>query len=145
MVSYVASHYTCNVDEADWIIGIPRDTARHAWRHDAQWEMFGRPVHSHSVSTFDYRQALTTLHTLWESIHDSEFIVVASVGSKAQHLGTFMFLVMHPEIGLVVSEPKQFTASRYSEGTGDKWWLSLGTVGAFATMLRGWNKLEFAW
>src|SRR3712207_8526259 len=45
----------------------------------------------------------------------------STLGSKMQHLGTFLFLQMHPEVGLVLSEPNDFVAGRFSQGIGQVW------------------------
>jgi hypothetical protein len=67
------------------------------------------------------------------------------VGSKAQHLGTFPFLVMHPEVGLELSEPKEFTASRYSSKAGAQWIVEFGPVKDLVGKLQSWNRIVFQW
>lgn len=145
MISFAENAYKADREGVEWVIGMPPDQAQKGWRHAALWEMFEKPQPCHPVCTLDYRDALVTLHRLWREKHLKESLVVATVGSKSQHLGTFMFLTMHPEVGLVVSEPTQFTASSYSEGAGEVRQVELGGIGGFMERLRSWSEIEFRW
>jgi hypothetical protein len=145
MIDFVSERYSVPRERCEWIIGVPPDREKNGWRHDAVWRMFDKPKRKHEASTLNYKEMLLVLHQLWEERRNTASLAVATVGSKAGHLGTFLFLVMHPEVALILSQPKEFIASRFSEGIGTQRQLDLGVIGDLADKLVGWNKVEFNW
>jgi hypothetical protein len=92
-----------------------------------------------------YKEILLALENLWEARKFSESLTIATAGSKAQHLGTFLFLLMHREVALVLSQPKEFIAAKYSEKTGSQWQLDMGNIGDLMERLSSWNQIVFSW
>ena len=145
MIDYAASRYRIDRGGCEWIIGMPPDQQRNAWRYDALWEMYGKPKLTRSASTLDYREMLLTLHQVWKERYLAESLLVATVGSKAQHLGTLLFLFTHPEVALILAEPKEFNAARYSARAGKQWQLDFGVIQSLSVKIRDWNKVVFDW
>lgn len=146
MVNSASERYAVSPSEdVVWMIGIPPDQTINGWRHDALWEMYNRPNDKVSVSTFDWKEMLQELHRIWVKKQNQKALVIGTVGSKPQHLGTFVFLKMHPEVGLILSEPKEYSAARYSEGCKKIWSIKLGHISELNEKLRTWDRLNFHW
>lgn len=146
MVNFASDRYTSNSsNDIFWMIGIPPDQAINGWRHDALWEMYGKPSEMVSVSTFLWKEMLQQLNLIWLSKQYQKAMMIGTVGSKPQHLGTFLFLKMHPEVGLILSEPKEYSAGRYTEGYKKVWSITLGDISELNEKLRTWNTLAFNW
>ena len=145
MIDYAASRYNVQRSASDWIIGMPPDRIKNGWRYEALWEMFSKPTNVREASTLNYKDMLLTLHQIWQQEYLTHSLIVATVGSKSQHLGTFFFLLMHPEVGLELSEPKKFTASRYSSKASTRWLADFGLIDALVLKLKGWNQIKFRW
>jgi hypothetical protein len=145
MLNFAADNYSVNREECEWIIGMPPNRQQNGWRYEALWELFHQPGRKRDACTLNFKEVLHALQQVWQETNESRSFVIASVGSKAQHLGTFMFLKMHADVGLILSEPKQFTASKYSKGIGAKWYVTLGQIGVFIDLLEGWNQIMFEW
>lgn len=145
MLNYAADNYSANREECEWIIGMPPHREKNGWRYDALWELFHQPSRKRDACTLDFKDVLVELQEIWENSSESRALVVATVASKAQHLGTFMFLKMHPDVGLILCEPQHFTASKYSTGVGSKWLTSFGEISAWIDRLETWNRIIFKW
>ena len=145
MIDFATDRYSVPRDRYEWVIGVPPDREKNGWRHDALWNMFDKPQRKHEASTLDYKEILLVLQNLWEERRFSESLTIATAGSKAQHLGTFFFLLMHHEVALVLSQPKEFIASKYSEKTGPQWQLDIGSIRDFVERLTSWNQIVFSW
>jgi len=146
MVNFASDRYAVSPSEdIVWMIGNPPDQSVNGWRHDALWEMYNKPDDSVSVSTFEWKQMLKMLHQIWVKKQSQRALIIGTVGSKPQHLATFAFLKMHPEVGLILSEPKEYSAARYSEGCKTIWSVNLGRTFEFNEKLSSWNKLDFYW
>ena len=52
---------------------------------------------------------------------------------------------MHPESGLLICEPREFIADRYSTGVGLRWWLELGKIESIKELLFARGELRFHW
>jgi hypothetical protein len=145
MIDFASDKYSVSRDRYEWIIGVPPDRDKNGWRHDALWQMFDKPPRKHEASTLHYKEILLVLQGLWEERRFAESLTVATAGSKAQHLGTFLFLSMHPEVALVLSQPKEFIAAKYSEKTGSQWQLDMGIIRDCLERLTSWNEIVFSW
>ena len=145
MIDFASDKYSVPRDRCEWIIGVPPNREKNGWRHDALWQMFDKPQRKHEASTLHYKEILLILHELWQERRFSESFTIATTGSKAQHLGTFLFLLMHPEVALVLSQPKEFIATKYSEKTSAQWQLDFGIIRDWVESLRSWNQIVFSW
>lgn len=149
MVAHAEDQYNAARDEVRWVFGNPPDRQKNGWRLDAQIELYCAQDDQRSVavSTRNYTDLVRVLDELWEETtgQRERHMVIATVGSKMQHVGTFIFLCMHPEVGIILSEPKEFIAKQYSNGCGPGWWLNLGPVETFSALLRSRGTLRFQW
>jgi hypothetical protein len=145
MIDFASEKYSVPRDRCEWVIGVPPNREKNGWRHDALWQMFDKPQRKHEASTLHYKEILLILHELWQERRFSESFTIATIGSKGQHLGTFLFLLMHPEVALVLSQPKEFIATKYSEKTGAQWQLDFGIIRDWVESLRSWNQIVFSW
>lgn len=112
-----------------WLIGVPpgpeegRRTDKD-WRVDALIQTYSKickPEKAVRVCTFKYKKIIEALENLWLENRYKCYLSIGNLGSKMQHLGTKIFLMMHPDVGLWVSEPKIFKASEYSKGSATTW------------------------
>lgn len=97
------------------------------------------------VSTLDYKDVAGKLGELWAEWEGRHHMVVVTLGSKMQHFGTFLFLLAHWDVGLVLSEPGEFVADRFSTGIGASWIVDLGEIGELNKLVRRRGVLEFEW
>lgn len=133
-------------EKVHWLIGVPPGR-QNKWRMDAikatnnlDNALAGRITH---VSTYQYKEMLKTLEAVWLDNCHSSYISVGPLGSKMQHVGTFLFLYLHQDVGLWLAEPKEFRASRFSKGCGPTWQLEIGSTKALREKLNGY--MTFAW
>ena len=145
MLCHVESQYSVQDNDVRWFLGQPPDRVRNGWRYDALAALYNVREHGVAVSTRDYKDVLQRLGRRWEEIHTDRHLIIATLGSKMQHLGCFLFLTMHPECGLLMCEPKEFIAERYSAGVGPRWWLELGEVERVKALLTSCGHLRFHW
>ena len=145
MLAYAKSQYSVPHGNVRWFLGQPPDRKKNGWRYDALTGLYNVRNQGVAVSTLNYRETLQQLDAVWEDQQTPRHLVIASMGSKMQHLGTFLFLKMHPECGLLLCEPKKFKASSYSTGVGAKWWLDFGTVAKIEKLLQSRGTLKFDW
>lgn len=112
-----------------WLIGVPPEE-RNQWRSEAVVKTNNlrgvREANILHVSTLDYKEMLKTLEDVWLRSRHSHHATIGSLGSKMQHLGTFLFLYLHKDVGLWVAEPQKFRFDRYSSGVGPQWCARLG-------------------
>jgi hypothetical protein len=147
MLAYSEDQYNVVRDEVQWIFGNPPDRQRNGWRMEAQIELYCAKDDQRSIaiSTRHYAEIVRVLDELWETVSIDRHIVIAAVGSKMQHIGIFAFLSMHREVGLVLSEPKEFIAKEFSNGIGPSWWLDFGQVNKMDSILGSRGELRYQW
>lgn len=145
MLAFAESQYNVRGSNVRWYLGQPPDRVRNGWRFQALASLFNVRHEGAGVSTRDYREILQRLDVLWEELHTERHLVIASLGSKMQHLGTFLFLAMHRECGLLLCEPREFISDRYSTGVGPQWWLDFGVIGELRRNLESRGELRFDW
>lgn len=145
MLAYAENQYGVYPKNVRWFLGQPPDQQKNGWRSDALAALYNVKDNGIAVSTLNYIRTLQELDCLWEETHIESHTVIANLGSKMQHLATFLYLQMHPECGLLISEPESFKASAYSSGCGSKWWLDFGNIGLLKTLLNSRGKLKFKW
>jgi len=136
-----------NVDRTDvqWIIREPPNKEENGWRADAVYKLCNQPKNCDYCCTLNYKDVFAKLQAVWEENYSTRSLYIATLGSKAQHLGTLLFLLMHPDVSLLLSEPTSFVAERFSEGVGNLRQLSFGSIETLARALQGWNRLDFVW
>ena len=89
-----------------------RSACATGWRYDALAALYNVREHGVAVSTRDYKDIMQRLDRRWDEIHADRHLIIATLGSKMQQLGCFLFLTMHPECGLLLCEPKEFIAEK---------------------------------
>ncbi len=128
-----------------WLIGEPPGKMNR-WRKDALKDTYNLDNVEGSIryiSTLDYKETLTTLEDLWLKYKYDLQMTIGSLGSKMQHVGIFVFLLLHNEIGLWLAEPKEFKASRFSAGWGSSWQLKISPLKSFSDRLKKYG--QFSW
>lgn len=108
-----------------WLIGDP-PSVRNKWRSEAIKISNNLFTNITYVSTLEYKEMLKTFETIWLNNRYKYYMTIGSLGSKMQHLGTFFFICLHPDVGLWMAEPKQFRAKQFSSGCGFIWQIRFG-------------------
>jgi len=145
ILDFAAENYTIDRSGCEWVFGLPPNREKNGWRHTALLDLFLRPNNNHDACTFDFKDALVTFQNIWLKNRDHRAILIGNLGSKAQHLASFMFLKMHPDVALILSEPKRFLAGKFSTGVGAKWIVTFGPIKDWIDLLRNWNRIIFKW
>jgi hypothetical protein len=118
-----------SLERTHWICGQP-PAGKNKWRMEAVKKTNNldniKASHILSSSTLDYKDMIKTLENIWLANRYEYYMSIGSLGSKMQHLGTYMFMNLHPDTGLWLSEPKEFRADRFSAGYGPAWQISFG-------------------
>jgi hypothetical protein len=129
-----------------WLIGEPPSSENH-WRVDAVRLTNNLSVVDNAklkfVSTLDYKEMIKTLEDIWLETKHSFYLSIGTLGSKMQHVGTFFFLYLHKDVGLLLTEPKTFRGTRYSSGVGQSWQLCFDETSELRKALRQY--LVFRW
>jgi hypothetical protein len=103
-----------------WLFGVPH-LVRNRWRIDAQrkyHEALFEHQHRHCyVSTFDYRETLSVLESIYQKRKNDYAMLVCSLGSKLQKVGQVLFHTLRPEVGALVSIPRIWDPDRFSSET----------------------------
>lgn len=145
MLAFAENQYNAPVEDTVWVIGQPPNESKNGWRFEAIKELYEPMQTVVPVPTGDYKPIFWYLADLWESLNVERHLVISTLGSKLQHLGTFLFLKMHPDTGLVLSEPRSFVANRYSTGVGPLWWISFGVMAELRQLISSYGILDFRW
>ena len=145
MIAHAESNYSVPDGNVRWFLGQPPDRVKNGWRFDALAKLYNVRRGGEAVSTRDYREIFQKLDAVWEETFTERHLVIASQGSKMQHLGTFLFLTMHRECGQILSEPQEFISSRYTRGVGPKWWIDFGTIDSVRQALASRGNLVYRW
>jgi hypothetical protein len=144
MRGYAERSYAISYSDTEWVIGRPPNQEKNGWRAEAVYALC-KPKRCSYCCTLEYKDILHRLHALWEESYLEKAMCIATMGSKAQHVGTLIFLLMHPEVSLLLSEPKEFIAKRFSVGFGTPRFLDFGKVADLKKLIREWNWLDFEW
>lgn len=145
MLAYADSHYGVPSENIRWLLGQPPNRKENGWRFHATANLYNVREKAIPASSLNYREVFQQLAGIWEETHSTQHIVIANLGSKMQHLGSLLFLKMHPECGLILSEPLEYDSSRYSFGIGAKWWLDFGNLDELRRSLMSYGTLQFVW
>ena len=131
-----------------WLIGEPPGTANE-WRSEAVRRTNANNLAAADesrlkfVSTLEYKDMLKTLEDIWLETRHSYHMSIGTIGSKMQHVGTFFFLCLHKDVGLLLTEPKTFRTTRYSSGRGQAWQICFEHTNALKRGLERY--LTFRW
>ena len=145
MLAFAESHYNVRPHGIRWFLGQPPDRVRNGWRFDALTALYNVGGAGAAVSTRDYRDTFLRLDNMWADTYTNRHLVLAPLGSKMQHLGSFLFLKMHRECGLLLCEPREFIASKYSQHVGPRWWLDFGRIDTLHQLVDSRCDLRFHW
>jgi hypothetical protein len=105
-----------------WLVGVPHLPENH-WRIEMMREIheLGADASEFEVSTFEYKDTLRTLETLYlDRVNDYRF-TIAPMGSKLQALGASLFCHLHPDVRVMFSVPDRYNAVNFSEGCRATW------------------------
>jgi hypothetical protein len=99
-----------------WLFGVPH-LVRFRWRLDFQrflHESLVEPNHRTClISTFDYRETLIALESIYRKRSLDYSLLVCSLGSKLQKVGQVLFHILRPEVGALVSIPRTWNPTRF--------------------------------
>lgn len=133
-------------DNIWWIIGTP-PSEKMRWRVDALEKTNGisgsRSNRKKAVSTLTYKDMLMTLEDLWIRSKNDFHMSIACLGSKMQHLGIFLFMFLHQDVGLWMAEPISFQAKLFSTGFGEIHQIEFGRVKTLAEILSTYQLFEW--
>jgi hypothetical protein len=145
MLTFAEAQYNVRSSGVHWLLGEPPPDRDREWRVGALAKLYGLSTAYQAASTLDYRDIFRQLQSLWQAAEAERHIVIGIVGSKMQHVGCYLFLEGHPDCGLVLSEPREFIASTFSQGVGQRWCLRLGAIAQLRALLTSVGNLEFMW
>lgn len=131
-------------DKVVWLLGVPHDEENNGWRLGALHEINNIPVDvpQYRVSTFDYKETLTTLEAVYQDRSLNYNVTIAPMGSKLQALGIALFCAMHPDVRVIVTVPREYKAENYSEGTRAIWEIDFGDVASTRRWLNANGTIE---
>ena len=91
MLCHVESQYSVQDQDVRWFLGQPPDRVRNGWRYDAMAALYNVRDGGIGVSTRDYKDVLQRLDRGLDEIDTQRHLIIATLGSKMQHLGCFFF------------------------------------------------------
>ncbi|HWG92175.1 MAG TPA: hypothetical protein VNZ52_15095 [Candidatus Thermoplasmatota archaeon] len=86
------------------------------------------------VSTFEYRDTLRVLESIYHRFSSSHRLVVAPTGSKLQAVAAWILKQAHPDVQMVYPVCSTHV-SEYTDGARAVWKIELGRMGNFAGAL----------
>lgn len=112
-----------------WLLGVPH-LEEDSWRLEAMKKVnaISQDVPQYEVSTFDYKDTLRVLESLYTEMSENYKITLSPLGSKMQALGTALFCYMHPDVRVIFSTPKEYNAAQYSKGCKQVWKVDFGAL-----------------
>jgi len=123
-------------DKVIWLLGVPRLEADQ-WRTEAMEKIneITGGAKKYLVSTFDYRETLKRLESVYRQHSYSHNLSISPIGSKMQALGTSLFHYLQPETRILFAIPKQYNAADYSTGCKATWQIDFGAVAELRSCL----------
>lgn len=112
-----------------WLLGVPH-LEEDRWRLEAMRTInaIGEDTPRHEVSTFDYKETMRALESIYREVSERYKITLSPIGSKMQALGTALFCHMHPDVRIMFATPKEYNAVQYSEGCKARWKIDFGSL-----------------
>ena len=112
-----------------WLLGVPH-LPEDSWRLEAMRAIneIGLDMPQHEISTFDYKDCLSTLEQIYFASQDSSNISLVPFGSKMQALAGCLFCQIHPDVRVIFASPKSYNASQYSNGVKATWEIDFGRL-----------------
>lgn len=134
-------------DNTFWIIGAPPNP-KNKWRIEAVRQtnnlMHVKPSNISFTSTLNYKEMLKELEEIWINTKYNYHLTVGTLGSKMQHVGTYLFMCLHKDVGLLLTEPTLFQSESYSTGVGDTWQLAFGHTTKVKELLSRYMTFEWS-
>ncbi|MBZ0115272.1 MAG: hypothetical protein K8J08_22650 [Thermoanaerobaculia bacterium] len=135
-------------DQTVWLIGQP-PREELGWRGDAVRSTNALnnvpSVQIKSVCTLDYKEMLETLEGIWLDSRNTYYLSIGNLGSKMQHLGSFLFGLAHRDTSFWLAEPTQFKATRFSTDFGPAHRVSLGETKKLREVVEKYGTFEWDW
>jgi hypothetical protein len=112
-----------------WMLGVPH-LPEDSWRLDAMRAINQLTASSvqYEISTFDYKDTLRTLESIYQERSGSYRFTLSPIGSKMQAVGASLSCYLHPEVRVIFSAPEEFNASHYSTGCKAMWSIEFGDL-----------------
>lgn len=120
---------TAPSDKIVWVLGVPHLPEDH-WRLDMMRKIMRIPSDSPllNASTFDYKETLRVLDTIYRERVESFRFTLSPMGSKLQALGASLFCYMRPDVRIIFATPKEYNASKFSDGCKATWIVEFGAL-----------------
>jgi len=130
-------------DKLIWFVGKPLHE-EDAWRREAMEEINGIPAAArrYEVSTFDYRESVRALETVYLESVGKYKLTLSPLGSKLQAVAAALFCHMHPDVRVMLTSPLEYNASQYSEGRKSLWKIDFGETPKLRQLLGSVGQLE---
>jgi hypothetical protein len=130
-------------DKVVWLLGVPHLECD-LWRLDIMRQANGirETAPQLQVQTFDYRDSMRKLEAIYQERVGWYKITLSPMGSKMQALGAALFCHSRPDVRVVFATPKEYNASRYSEGCKARWKVDFGRLGSLRKVLQDLDILE---
>ncbi len=138
---------THDYDRVHWILGDPLAESD-KWRQDYQRLVHHAsgcgviPGNTHVCSTFDYRQMISILEGVYESLPESARVTISPMGSKMQALGSAFFCLARPEVRVKFATPSAYSTDSYSIGALPAVGLAFGQGVRVAASLKSIGELR---
>lgn len=116
-------------DKVIWLIGVPH-SPDDRWIMDAMKEIIqlGPNTPCYEVSTFDYREALSRLDSIYEERVEHRRLTLSPMGSNMQAVGAALFCYLRPAVRVIFAVPEEYNAVNYSEGCKARWAINFGSL-----------------
>lgn len=116
-------------DQIVWLIGRPH-LPEDAWRAQALADIhqLDEAAQRMELDTFDYRQTLERLESLYAERAGEHQLTLVPMGSKLQAVGVALFCRLRPDVRVVFASPERYLADGYSDGCREMWDIFIGPV-----------------
>lgn len=130
-------------DKVIWLLGTPH-LQEDMWRLDFMriTNQILTSAPQYEISTFDYREALRGLESIYQDRVGACKFTVSPMGSKMQALGVALFCHVRPDVRVIFVTPKEYNAGQYSEGCKATWILNFGNLTQLKERLQQLDMLE---
>lgn len=126
-----------------WLLGLPH-LEKDRWRISAMEMINEIPKGSLQieVSTFDYKESIRVLESIYAEVGERYNLTLSPLGSKLQSLGTALFCYLHPEVRVLLATPREYNATRYSDGCKAIWKIDFGITTELLDVLNKVGKIR---